>query len=75
MNLMFDIETLGTKRNSAVLSIGAVLFNQQAIISQFYVNIDLASNVQNARTIDSDTFYWWMAQSAAAGAAMRGHAP
>lgn len=67
---MFDIETLGTKRNSAVLSVGAVLFNQHEIVSQFYVNIDLGSNLKNARAIDSDTFYWWMQQASEAQQAL-----
>lgn len=66
-NLMIDLETLGKKPNSAVLSIGAVFFDENGLGKEFYRNIDLASSMEAGFDIDPDTIYWWLSQSAEAG--------
>lgn len=56
---MLDIETLSTKPNAVVLSIGAVEFNPETgdIIREFYQELDLQD--QPDRHIDISTVQWW----------------
>ena len=72
-NIMIDLETLGTKPDSAILSIGAVTFDEDGIGSEFYVNTDLESQLNDfhKRKIDSGTFYWWAEQSSEAGKSLK----
>lgn len=67
MKIMLDLETLGTKPNSVILSIGAVAFSENGIHEEFYVNIDLESSIKFGFSIDSSTVYWWLKQSSEAG--------
>lgn len=57
---MIDFETLGTKPNSVVLSLGAVLFNDQGVLGEFYRVFNL---LQGDRTKDGATVQWWAKQS------------
>lgn len=70
MNIMIDLETLGTKPNSAILSIGAVAFDKDGIHDEFYVNIDLQSSIDFEYDIDSSTVYWWLSQDKEAGSVL-----
>lgn len=67
MKLMIDLETLGTKPNSAILSIGAVAFDSDGIHDEFYVNVNIASSTLHKFDMDSDTIYWWLEQDSKAG--------
>ena len=67
MKIMIDLETLGTKPNSAILSIGAVAFDEKKIHKSFYYNVDLVSSLKHGYEIDPDTVYWWLKQDKAAG--------
>jgi len=64
-HLMVDIETMGTKSNSAIISIGAVEFdiNTGNTGREFYRNISLKSSVDLGLNIDASTVMWWMSQS------------
>ena len=64
-NVMVDIETLGQKAGSAILSIGAVKFDKTGILpdSAFYKTISIQSCLDVGLTIDASTFLWWMEQS------------
>lgn len=71
-HMMVDIETLGTKPGSVILSIGAVAFSpyhgdllSNAIDNnrKFSCRIDLQSAMDYGLTIDSSTLLWWMKQS------------
>lgn len=68
-NLMFDIETLATTPKAIVMSVGAVLFNNNAITSEFYINISVEPQFRT-REFNEDTLYWWLSQSAEAGRAL-----
>ncbi len=62
---MCDIETMGNKSKSAIISIGAVNFD---ILSgetgrRFYCNISLQSCLDAGLTVNADTIMWWMQQS------------
>lgn len=63
--LMVDIETLGTRPGSAILSIGAVRFDveKKTIYDEFYVNIDPQDCIIKGLTYDKDTLNWWKEQS------------
>ena len=70
MKLMIDLETLGTKPNSVILSIGAVAFDENGIHDEFYVNVDLENSMALGFSIDPSTVYWWLKQSSEAGAVL-----
>lgn len=63
-HLMIDLETLGTDRDSVVLSIGAVEFDllkgEQG--NSFKVNIDIQSSLEAGLKINGDTLKWWLTQ-------------
>ncbi len=61
-HVMIDIETLGLKSNSIILSIGAVFFDIETgeLGREFYKNIDPE---QHGRGVDVSTIMWWMEQS------------
>lgn len=66
-NIMIDIETMGTKPDSCIVSIAAVKFNfENDEVETFYKDISIASSKKHGMTIDPDTVSWWMAQSATA---------
>lgn len=69
-NIMIDLETLGTKPNSAILSIGAVYFDKDGLGEEFYINVDLETSMENGFDIDASTVYWWLGQSQEAGKAL-----
>lgn len=69
-NLMIDIETLSTKPNGVILSIGAVFFDETGLGEEFYQNIDLESSMEAGFEIDADTVYFWLKQSSEAGAVL-----
>ncbi len=61
INVMIDIETLGTKPGSAILEIGANIF-RDSIEVEFYKPICLKSNLKHGMTIDLETLAWWQKQ-------------
>lgn len=63
-DLMIDIETLSTKKNAAVLSIGAVYFNRETGCTgdRFYARISKESALEHG-VYDDDTLEWWGKQS------------
>jgi hypothetical protein len=69
LNIMLDLETLGTKPGCVVLSIGAVSFDAERIVDAFYVNIKPDDAQRCGLTIDASTVMWWMQQSKQARAA------
>ena len=60
---MLDIEALGSKPGSVILSIGAVKFAGGKILHEFYRRIDPQSCIDAGLKIDVDTVMWWMKQS------------
>lgn len=67
-DVMIDLETLGNKSNSALLSIGAVEFNIKTgdIGREFYKVIDLQSCLDVGLKVNASTFYWWLQQNQSA---------
>lgn len=64
-HLMLDIETMGNKSNSAIISIGAVEFDIETGKTgrEFYRNVSLKSSIDLGLNVDADTVMWWMNQS------------
>ena len=61
--IMVDLETLGVKPGSAIMSIGAVRFDQDGPKDEFYVRVSLESSVDAGLKMDGSTVLWWMTQS------------
>lgn len=71
---MIDLETLGTKPGSAILSIGAVIFSPAGKLPDrdesgnlpesitFYANIEIKTSVAAGFTVDQSTIDWWKKQ-------------
>lgn len=60
---MTDIETLGTKPGSIILSIGAVAFGRHGLAAEFYTPILETSCRHHGLTADESTLNWWAQQS------------
>lgn len=64
---MLDLETLGTRADAVILSIGAVKFDLvtgQLDDDAFYASVSIDSNHEAVqRHISEDTLIWWMGQS------------
>jgi len=70
-HVMVDIETLGTKPGSVILSIGACRFDESGIGERFYRPIDVFDSLMAGLTINPETVEWWQARDAAAKGALR----
>lgn len=73
VDLMMDIETMGTKPTAPILSIGACLFNPHVMNTYeylsdyaFVVTVDLEDAVKFSSGVEAGTVKWWLAQSDAA---------
>ena len=68
-HIMLDLETLGTRADAVILSLGAVKFDLTSgkIDDQgFYASISIDSNQELGRHIQEDTLLWWLKQDIAA---------
>lgn len=63
-HIMLDIETLGNKTNSVILSIGACYFDPKTgdIGDTMSVHIDVESCVDRGLNMDASTVMWWLGQ-------------
>lgn len=66
MHAMLDIETLGTKPNSAVLSAGVVFFDPKTGTTHEQKMFLFDPKQQPNRPVDFTTMKWWMMQTQAA---------
>ena len=62
---MIDLETLSTKSNAVILSIGACYFNpyNQTVGDVFHQHIDIQSCLNNGMDISASTLTWWIGQN------------
>lgn len=62
-NIMVDIETLGTRPNAPIVSIGACFFDPMTgeIGPKFYRKIDMVDAMRFG-SADGDTIRWWLTQ-------------
>lgn len=65
-NVMIDLETLSTRADGIIMSIGAVKFDTDLGVIEadpFYVSISIDSNREARRHLDESTLIWWLQQS------------
>lgn len=74
MNLMIDLETLGTDPTCPIISIGAVFFDETGIKDEFYVVLNSGQQIDAGRKVTADTIKWWMGQADAAKKVFRDNA-
>ena len=63
---MLDLESLGTRPDCAILTLGAVKFDPftpDAFGSSLYFRIDVDEQLANGREIQEDTLAWWAKQA------------
>lgn len=60
---MIDLETLGTRPGSALLSLGAVGMTPRGLSGEFYAVFDVAEQAALGMTSHPDTIAWWESQS------------
>ena len=64
-NVMIDLETLGVNPGCAIMSIGAVRFDETELLGEpFYYEISLASCRAVGLVVEKDTRNWWRGQAA-----------
>lgn len=72
MNISFDLETLSTKPNAAIVQIGAVRFDDTGKETDVFLrNVNLKT-IPTGFDTDPDTVYWWMQQPVEAQASVFG---
>lgn len=64
MNVMVDLETLSTKSNAVILTIGAIKFNEKDNIGEgekdtFYMRVNIESCRRLGLDINPETEKWW----------------
>ena len=67
-DVMLDLETMGRKSNSALVSIGAVEFNLLTGETgrEFYKVIDLKSCLDLGLQVEASTIYFWLTEASQA---------
>ena len=63
MHCMIDLETLGSKTSTVVLSIGACAFDEKGIHDKFYRVLKLDDQMARGRTLTEATLQWWAKQN------------
>lgn len=66
MDLMIDLETLGTDPDCPVIAIGAVFFDESGLKDEFYEVLNVEEQIDGGRRVTGSTIKWWMSQSDAA---------
>ena len=65
-DLMIDLETLSTKPNAVILSLGAVKFNPYSDFIDMEhgldIKVDVDSQITLGRDVQEDTLTWWEKQ-------------
>ncbi len=69
---MIDIETLGLEPGCAILSIGAVKFDQDRAGEEFYSSVSLESCQEYGLKVDAGTLEWWLGRDEAVQGVLSG---
>jgi len=65
-HFMIDLETMGVRPTSAIVSIGVVHFDKTSVLGEFYTPVSLADCLKHGLTQDQSTIDWWAKQPAEA---------
>jgi len=61
-HVMLDLETLSTRPNAAIVSIGAVVMDEDGSLGpEFYMRVDLENSAKFGH-VDMKTLKWWLSQ-------------
>lgn len=67
MDVMLDLETLGTQPGCVILTLGAVKFNPYKIELEpgpgLYIRPDVDEQIARGREVQEDTLEWWTRQN------------
>lgn len=66
MDIMLDLESLGTRPDCAILTLGAVKFSPYVLDDfgeSLYLRIDVDEQLALGREVQEDTLQWWMKQA------------
>jgi len=66
MDIMLDLESLGTRPDCAILTLGAIKFNPYVLDDfgdSLYLRIDVDEQLALGREVQEDTLQWWMKQA------------
>jgi DNA polymerase III epsilon subunit-like protein len=64
IQIMIDLETLSTRSNASILSIGATKFTlEDGVIDKFYCNVDAQTCKNLGLHVSKDTLDWWKKQN------------
>jgi DNA polymerase III epsilon subunit-like protein len=63
LQVMIDLETMSTRYDAAICSIGAVKFSNEKIIDTFYITVDASTCKKAGLHICKDTVAWWNSQN------------
>jgi hypothetical protein len=61
-HLMIDLETLSLEKNAAVISVGAVFFDENTLYEEFYETVDIGWYEGRKFDISATTVKWWLKQ-------------
>lgn len=70
-DLMIDLETMGTGPDGAIVSFGAVFFDENGLGDEMYRSVNLATAVREGGELDASTVMWWLGQDDATRNAVR----
>lgn len=73
--VMIDLETMGTTKRAAIMSIGAAVLSSQTmhVIDEFEVNVDVESCIKYGLVKDARTQEFWQRESNATALALMKH--
>jgi len=66
MDVMLDLETLSTRPNAVILTLGAVKFDPYSSADPgpgLYLRIDVDEQTARGRDVQEDTLEWWLRQA------------
>lgn len=74
VDMMLDLETLGTRPGCVVLQVGAIAFRRKGgdVLASFERTIDVGSSLMAGLDVDPETVAWWRMQGPEAQAAVFG---
>ena len=66
MDVMLDLETLGTRPDCVILTLGAVKFDPYSLREPgpgIYMRVDVDEQTALGREVQEDTLNWWLSQA------------
>ena len=60
LHVVVDLETLDTRPNAAVLSVGVAFVKTCAVVDAIELRLDLSEQLMLGRTVSASTLEWWL---------------